>query len=655
MFCLSKPYPPGVLLLSVVPQKCTEQCKFSTLFFANEKGIPESTVLQVAHYSSEDPGASWKLYSPKIISALCLSEILVIHAEVLQGRVFVVMTDASRREEVVLQVEFPNKSCVTQCSLLKGRLQVKFAPNVRGMGSQRSIYPTRFESPSHRSHPSTSSLDGTDPEDFHVSHDAYTSGQHLVVLDKQQTVSTTYSLPHSCGAVLNFESHRGLTIFTTHCVLEISLVPPKECFSLQLSTLEPCLSFLDEDSRGYILKELGRGSCGEVVLMKEKDTPLGSSPRLHAVKRLRRPTDHFDESFLRDEMNTLLREVRLLQVLPSHPHCVRYHGMYETDRHYNVMMQYCEEGDLVTATKTHYFSAASSPHPLPEPLLRGWLYQLCDGLDFLHSHGVLHRDIKPQNILMDACRNVLFTDFGVSKLSEKSAYEETKTTEHTVCGTQGWAAPELLRQWGTGRTVKYDWSADVYSLGVVFYSLIRKDFTGHGNSHKDLLEVCSGSKPKLRDEAADLRKVYSAELCGIVDRMMSFERSERPKPREILLDPYMQPRREGPGEGKGKSAMALSGCDFRFVRCICPTTTEGQIGYFVEEYTHGSQIVIPKANLLRIKGGGSSFGAKVLSLMIREPTRGVVSLFLDEGGNLVVEVRGDARAVATSILEKYML
>jgi hypothetical protein len=93
--------------------------------------------------------------------------------------------------------------------------------------------------------------------------------------------------------------------------------------------------------------------------------------------------------------------------------------------------------------------------------------QICEGLQFAHDEGVVHRDVKPENILIDSRGNVKIADFGLAKLAENSAENFTLTGTHQVMGTPRYMAPE---QMGGSRGV--DHRADIYSLGVVFYELL---------------------------------------------------------------------------------------------------------------------------------------------------------------------------------------
>ena len=102
----------------------------------------------------------------------------------------------------------------------------------------------------------------------------------------------------------------------------------------------------------------------------------------------------------------------------------------------------------------------------PEDAL-GIVPQVCEALQYAHDEGIVHRDIKPDNILMDTRGRVKIADFGLAKLLGKSEHEVTLTHTHQRMGTPAYMAPEQ-HEWSAA----VDHRADIYSLGVVFYEML---------------------------------------------------------------------------------------------------------------------------------------------------------------------------------------
>ena len=93
--------------------------------------------------------------------------------------------------------------------------------------------------------------------------------------------------------------------------------------------------------------------------------------------------------------------------------------------------------------------------------------QICDALQYAHEEGVVHRDVKPENILLDRRGRVRIADFGLAKLVGPSRASFTLTGTHQVMGTLDYMAPEQRNH-----PQDVDHRADIYSLGVVFYEML---------------------------------------------------------------------------------------------------------------------------------------------------------------------------------------
>jgi serine/threonine protein kinase len=129
----------------------------------------------------------------------------------------------------------------------------------------------------------------------------------------------------------------------------------------------------------------------------------------------------------------------------------------------------CEDGETHTL-------ADIEPGGADEEQIFEWFRQMCDALAYVHSNGIVHRDIKLNNILLASDRHVVLSDFGISKVSDekmRSNVDVTKTIvtgmttgQHLVMGTPGYIAPEIQR--GQEATP----ASDVYSLGVAFFHLL---------------------------------------------------------------------------------------------------------------------------------------------------------------------------------------
>lgn len=180
----------------------------------------------------------------------------------------------------------------------------------------------------------------------------------------------------------------------------------------------------------------------------------------------------------------IYREIAILRVI-SHPNIVRLHEMVETDRHIGIILEYASGGELFDYILNHRY--------LKDNAARRLFAQLVSGVGYLHKKGIVHRDLKLENLLLDRNRNIIITDFGFAntfnpgdELGDEIEYnlsskEYVKSMEldqlladghrrgdlmQTSCGSPCYAAPELVVSDSlyTGRKV------DVWSCGVILVS-----------------------------------------------------------------------------------------------------------------------------------------------------------------------------------------
>ena len=191
---------------------------------------------------------------------------------------------------------------------------------------------------------------------------------------------------------------------------------------------------------------IDRGGMGAVYKATQR-----SLNRTVAIKLL--PQVHRDKETFADRFK---REAHALAQL-NHPHIVAVYDFGETpDGQMYYAMEYVSGMDL-----QHLLKRSS---PEPRQILR-IISQVCEALQFAHERGIVHRDVKPANILIDERGNVKVADFGLAKVVGPTSVDYTATG--STLGTPDYIAPEAMRQTG-----KVDHRADIYSLGVMIYELL---------------------------------------------------------------------------------------------------------------------------------------------------------------------------------------
>jgi len=152
----------------------------------------------------------------------------------------------------------------------------------------------------------------------------------------------------------------------------------------------------------------------------------------------------------------LRNEIRVLRSC-DHPHILKFFQYFETDEMYILLTEMCSNCSLDTVLKTRKH--------LTEPEVRYYGLQILGGMKYLKDNWILHRDLKPGNLLLNHEMQVKIGDFGLARqLSFRS------DTEWLVCGTPNYVAPEIL----VAKTsqVGYSFSVDVWALGCCFYAFL---------------------------------------------------------------------------------------------------------------------------------------------------------------------------------------
>jgi serine/threonine protein kinase len=249
-------------------------------------------------------------------------------------------------------------------------------------------------------------------------------------------------------------------------------------------------------SQYRIVRLLGRGGMGAVFLAREL-----SLDRLVALKVLP------EGSATEESRERFRREARTVAQL-NHPNVVPLLGFGDVSRTMYLVMGYVNGESLGARLKRD--------GKLGTDDARRVLADIADGLDYAHRHGVIHRDIKPDNILIDdESGRALLADFGIARGTEKS---EALTKVGDVVGTPQYMSPEQARG------LEVDGRSDLYSLGAVGFAMLtgRPPFLG-GSTHEIFLRRLSEDAPPLLSVAAGA----SPELAAIVDRCLARDPSAR--------------------------------------------------------------------------------------------------------------------------------
>jgi serine/threonine protein kinase len=284
---------------------------------------------------------------------------------------------------------------------------------------------------------------------------------------------------------------------------------------------------------GYVVQQkLGAGGFGTVYLAED--------PQLKVPVAIKLPNKYWDAT-----------EARTLELL-DHPNIVRvkHIGKDET-RGYFVVMPFVPSGSLADRLKTGQRPSATDA--------ACWIAKLARALHHAHERNLVHRDVKPANILFSDANEPLIADFGLA------LHRDQMSLDPNSSGTRKYQSPEQVKRLGS----IVDARSDIYSLGVVFYELLagvppyRKDITTN-DLQKMILEIPA---PPIRTHRADV----PAELERICLKMLEKKPSDRPTTALDVADElerFLSPKEEIPK----KRVPWLAGVGLLLLAAALPTS-----------------------------------------------------------------------------------
>ena len=249
-----------------------------------------------------------------------------------------------------------------------------------------------------------------------------------------------------------------------------------------------------------ILQRLGKGGMGEVYL--SEDTRL---KRQVALKFL-------SPEFVGDNWakRQLIKEAQAAAAL-DHPNICSVHDIKETGEPSFIVMQYVEGETLADLIRTKTLTTS-------EVMQLG--RQIISAIAEAHAHGIIHRDIKPKNIMVTPGGNVKVLDFGLAKTIKKkqSAIVRADSSSHVsqvnvIPGTVAYMSPEQLRG------EKLDYRSDIFSLGTVFYEMAcGKNPFAHENNADVISSILTSELPSLKETLVRKRHASLVGSCGNVSK-----------------------------------------------------------------------------------------------------------------------------------------
>lgn len=259
----------------------------------------------------------------------------------------------------------------------------------------------------------------------------------------------------------------------------------------------------------YIVdRRIGSGSFADVYRGRHRDT--GHRVAIKAVKRekLQLSKKHYEN---------LLSEIEIMKTI-DHRNVVKFLGKEESERHIYLVLEYCAGGDLSQLIRRI--------GRLSEAMALRFTKQLAAGLKYLRDRQLIHRDLKPQNLLLtkpSADADLKIADFGFAR------YVQLAEMADTLCGSPLYMAPEILRY------QKYDAKVDLWSVGAILYEMVvgKPPFTGA--NHVELLRRIETQELRF----PPLEPPLSPELHHLLARLLRRAPADRIGFDEFFAHPWL--------------------------------------------------------------------------------------------------------------------
>ncbi|KAI7902854.1 kinase-like domain-containing protein [Cokeromyces recurvatus] len=243
-------------------------------------------------------------------------------------------------------------------------------------------------------------------------------------------------------------------------------------------------------------KTIGKGSYGKVKIGIHKLTC-----RQVAIKQINKKHAHL-----------MAREIHHHRQL-HHPNIVSLYEILSTENTIYIVSEHCAHGDLFDALLQH--------GKFDESQVRFWFSQLLDAIHYCHSLGIIHRDLKLENILLDEHDNVKICDFGFARQTDKNQLLKT------FCGSLAYSAPEVVQHQSYSGP-----ATDIWSLGVILFALLAGELPFDDDCESVL-------QKKVINIEYIIPPFFSSEVADLISRILKLNPFERLTISQIFQHPWL--------------------------------------------------------------------------------------------------------------------
>jgi len=227
-----------------------------------------------------------------------------------------------------------------------------------------------------------------------------------------------------------------------------------------------------------------------------------------------------------EENSSLKREITILKNTFNCPYIVKYHGCYLKENNLMIVMEYCDGGSILDIMQM-------CQRTLSENQIAAIMYQIVEGLVYLHTNKILHRDIKAGNVLVNKAGNAKLADFGVSAILVNTGFKQK-----TVVGSPYWMSPEVISP--PKGSNGYDSKADIWSLGITAIEMAEsKPPLFNLNPVKVIFVIPFRQAPTFEKP-----ELWSKEFNDFISICLNKEADKRPSAKDLLDHPFIKKGKE---------------------------------------------------------------------------------------------------------------
>jgi serine/threonine protein kinase len=260
-------------------------------------------------------------------------------------------------------------------------------------------------------------------------------------------------------------------------------------------------------------KCLGKGAFGEVYLTSKK----GDDKKKYATKKIDR-----EEVEKGEGIKYLKNEIIILQYL-RHPNIVRFEEVKKTKKHYYIVMEFCNGGELSKALEKYQEKFGK---PFPEEIVQHFMKQIIGAFKFIHERKIIHRDVKLDNILLNYETEEDKNNFNLMKAQAKiidfgfSCKIDKSGLQFTALGSPINMDPIILKKLNSSskktRQLGYNQKADIWSLGTICYEMLIGKSAFDADDMEDLIS-------KVENGSYNVPTTLSHEVVSFLNGMLQYE------------------------------------------------------------------------------------------------------------------------------------